>query len=291
MINELLNELDENIKEENYEKVIEIIDSIISLNPDLTTPLLLKKSEALIELKEYEKAISLLNRYLEECEDCKEFDAYIDLADCYSELEDDKKEEEYLLKAYQLESDNFYIIKKLVYHYFLCEKHEKGVEFIEKLIEKDQADLEDYSNLIYSYLYLNNLEKAIEYANEGIKIDPTYVDMYITLTMAYEQAEDAEKLKETYERIVQLEDDGTEQLTLLKAQSYLGLGKEKEAFETVDKVIKTMPYNPFGYIMKGMLYQGLDKHKEAYECFEEAYKLEPKILEMMAQKRNNLNNI
>ena len=285
MIEKLLNDLDKNIKDENYEKVIETIDSIISLKPELTTPLLLKKSEALIELKEYEKAIFLLNKYLKECEDCKEFDAYIDLADCYSFLEDLEKEEEYLLKAYELESENFYIIKKLVYHYFLCEKHEKGIEFIEKLIEQDQADLEDYSNLIYSHLYLNNFEKAIEYANEGIKIDPTSIDMYITLTMAYEQCENTEKLKETYEQIVALEDDGTEQLTLLKAQSYLGLGRETEAFKTVDKVIKTMPYNPFGYIMKGMLYQDLDKQKEAMECFEEAYKLEPEVLRMMAQKR------
>ena len=31
--------------------------------------------------------------------------------------------------------------------------------------------------------------------------------------------------------------------------------------------------------------------KRPAECFEEAYKLEPEILEMMAQKRNDLNNI
>ena len=109
--------------------------------------------------------------------------------------------------------------------------------------------------------------------------------MYVTLTIAYEQKEDEEMLRETYRRIVELEDDGTEQLTLLKAQSHLGLGNEKEAFETVEKVIRTTPYNPFGYIMKGMLYQDLGKMKEAQECFEEAYKLEPKVLEMMARKR------
>lgn len=291
MINELLNELDENIKEENYEKVIEIIDSIISLNPDLTSPLLLKKSEALIELDEYEKAIFLLKRYLNECEDCKEYDAYTDLAECYSKLNDIENEEKYLLKAYDVESENFYIIKKLVYHYFLCEKHQECIDFIEKLIEKGQADLEDYSTLVYSQLSLGNVDDAIEHANEVIKIDPTYVDMYVTLTIAYEELEDEEKLNETYRRIIELEDDGTEQLTLLKAQSYLGLGLENEAFKTVDKAIKAMPYNPFGYIMKGMLYQDIGKMKEAWECFEEAYKLEPKIIEMMAQKGNDLNNI
>ena len=284
MIKELLNDLDKNIKEENYEKVIEIIDSIISLNTDLATPLLLKKSEALIELEEYEKAIDLLNKYLNECEDCKEFDAYTDLAECYSRLDDRENEEKYLLKAYEIEPDDYYTMKKLVFHYFLCEKHEKCIDFVEKLIEKGKADLEDYSNLVYSHINLGNIDEAIRYGEEIVKLDPSYVDMYVTLTISYELAEDFEKLNETHKKIIELEDDGTEQLTLLKAQSYLALGREKEAFDTVDKVIKATPYNPFGYIMKGMLYQNLKRNNEAMECFEEAYKLEPEILEMMIEK-------
>ena len=291
MIGKLLNDLEKNIEEENYEKVIEIIDSIILLNPDLTTPLLLKKAETLIELEEYEKAIFLLEKYLTECENCKEFDVYSDLADCYFKLENLEKEEECLLKAYELKSENYVIIKKLVYYYFLNDMPQKCIDFVEKLIEEGKADFEDYSNLIYSHLNLNNIDKAIEYSNDIIKFDPSYVDAYVTLTIAYEMAEDYEKLKETHERIIALEDDGTEQLTLLKSQSYVELGREKEAIETVDKVIRTTPYNPFGYIMRGMLYQKLNKQKEAQECFSEAYKLEPTILKKMIKKWNSLNNI
>lgn len=285
MIEKLLNELDENIKNENHEKVIEIIDSIISLKPDLTTPLLLKKAEVLINLEEYEKAISTLEKYLTDCEDCDYFDAYVDLADCYSGLEDEENEEKYLLKAYEIDPKKDYITKKLTFHYYLTGKYQKCIDIIEKLISENKADLEDYCNLVYSYIQLENIEKAIECGEEIIKLDPHNVDMYVTLTISYEKIGDEDKLKDTCRRIIALEDDGSEQLTLLKAQSYIELGEEKKAFETVDRVIRTTPYNPFGYLMKGMIYQKINKQKEAEECFEEAYKLEPEIFALMLKNQ------
>ena len=90
-----------------------------------------------------------------------------------------------------------------------------------------------------------------------------------------------EKLKEVCERIIDLKDDGTLQIILLKAQAYLEIGKKKEAFKFVDKAIKLNPYDPFPYLMKGILYNKLEMFDEANECFVEAFRLNPELLNMM----------
>ena len=91
--------------------------------------------------------------------------------------------------------------------------------------------------------------------------------------------DDVEKLKEVCQRIINLKDDGTLQIILLKAQAYLELGKKEEAFEFVNKAIKLNPYDPFPYLMKGLLYNNLGMSDEAEECFNEAFRLNPEILE------------
>jgi len=101
------------------------------------------------------------------------------------------------------------------------------------------------------------------------------------LTIVYENLEDEEKLKEVCERIINLKDDGTLQIILLKAQAYLEIGKKKEAFEFVDKAIKLNPYDPFPYLMKGMLFNKLEKFDEANECFIEAFRLNPELINMI----------
>ncbi|MBQ2612440.1 MAG: tetratricopeptide repeat protein [Methanobrevibacter sp.] len=181
--------------------------------------------------------------------------------------------------------ENDMVLKQLSYMAYINQDFEKCCYFIKILIKIDKADIEDYTNLIYCCIQLNMIDDALKYAEKVIELDPTNLDVFTTLTIVYENLDDEEKLKDVCEKIINLKDDGTLQIILLKAQASLELGQKDEAFQLVDKAIKLNPYDPFPYLMKGLLYNKLNKSDQAEECFNEAFRLNPEILLNMEKLR------
>ena len=278
--------LDEYEKEKNYGAVIELIDEMILKNPQNASSLLFRKAEALIELKEYKKAISTLEVYIKDCSAKEKLKSYVLIATCYSSLNDDEKTEEYLEKIIELDPENDLVLKQLSYRAYINHEFKKCCKYIKRLIALEKADIEDYTNLIFCCIELDMIDDALKYAEKVISIDPTNLDVFATLTILYEELDDEKKLNEVCERIINLKDDGTLQIMLLKAQASLELGKKDEAFAIVDKAIKLNPYDPFPYMMKGMLLNKLEMFDEANECFSEAFSLNPEILLAMERLSN-----
>lgn len=278
--------LDEYEKEKNYDAVIELIDEMILKNLQNASSLLFRKAEALIELKEYKKSISTLEVYIKDCSAKEKLKSYVLIATCYSSLDDDEKTEEYLEKIIELDPENDLVLKQLSYRAYINHEFKKCCEYIKRLIALEKADIEDYTNLIFCCIELDMIDDALKYAEKVISIDPTNLDVFATLTILYEELDDEKKLNEVCERIINLKDDGTLQIMLLKAQASLELGKKDEAFAIVDKAIKLNPYDPFPYMMKGMLLNKLEMFDEANECFSEAFSLNPEILLAMERLSN-----
>lgn len=277
--------LDHYEEEKNFEEVIKLIDEIILQNPEKASSLLFRKVNALIELKKYSQAITTLKVYVKDCSKNEKIKAYTVIATCYMHLNNEKKADEYLLKTLELDPENDIILKHLSYGSYIRQEHEKCYGYIQQLIEIEKADIEDYTNLIFCCIQLDRIDEALEYAEKVIELDPTNLDVFATLTIVYEDLEDKEKLKEVCERIINLKDDGTLQIILLKAQALLELGRKDEAFEFVNKAIKLNPYDPFPYLMKGMLYNKLKMFEHAQECFSEAFNLNPELLMMIEKLR------
>ena len=278
--------LDKYEKEKNYYAVIELIDEMILENPQDAPSLLFRKAEALIELKKYKKAISTLEVYIKDCSAKEKLKSYVLIVTCYSSLDDDEKTEEYLEKIIELDPENDLVLKQLSYRAYINHEFKKCCKYIKRLIALEKADLEDYTNLIFCCIELDMIDDALKYAEKVISIDPTNLDVFATLTILYEELDDEKKLNEVCERIINLKDDGTLQIMLLKAQASLELGKKDEAFAIVDKAIKLNPYDPFPYMMKGMLLNKLEMFDEANECFSEAFSLNPEILLAMERLSN-----
>ncbi len=273
--------LDHYEEEKNYEEAIKLIDEIILQNPEKASSLLFRKANALIELKKYSQAITTLKVYVKDCSENEKIKAYTVIATCYMHLDNEEKADEYLLKTLELDPENDIILKHLSYGSYIRQEHEKCYGYIQQLIEIEKADIEDYTNLIFCCIQLDRIDEALEYAEKVIELDPTNLDVFATLTIVYEDLEDKEKLKDVCERIINLKDDGTLQIILLKAQALLELGRKEEAFEFVNKAIKLNPYDPFPYLMKGMLYNKLKMFEHAQECFSEAFNLNPELLLMI----------
>ena len=277
--------LDHYEEEKNFEEVIKLIDEIILQNPEKASSLLFRKANALIELKKYSQAITTLKVYVKDCSKNEKIKAYTVIATCYMHLNNEEKADEYLLKTLELDPENDIILKHLSDGSYIRQEHEKCYGYIQQLIEIEKADIEDYTNLIFCCIQLDRIDEALEYAEKVIELDPTNLDVFATLTIVYEDLEDKEKLKEVCERIINLKDDGTLQIILLKAQALLELGRKDEAFEFVNKAIKLNPYDPFPYLMKGMLYNKLKMFEHAQECFSEAFNLNPELLMMIEKLR------
>ncbi len=266
-------------KEKNYDEVIKIIDELILEDPEKASSLLLRKAESLVGLEKYQQAITKLKVYAKDCKKKKKIKSYVLIASCYMNLDNDEKAEEYLVKILEIDPENDIILKQLSYMAYINQDFERCCYLIKILIKIDKADIEDYTNLIFCCIQLDMIDDALKYAEKVIELDPTNLDVFATLTIVYENMDDEEKLKEVCQRIINLKDDGTLQIILLKAQAYLELGKKEEAFEFVNKAIKLNPYDPFPYLMKGLLYNNLGMSDEAEECFNEAFRLNPEILE------------
>ncbi len=277
--------LDQFEKDNKYDEVIRLIDEIILKDPEKASKLLFRKANALVKIKKYSKAITTLEVYVKNCSNKEKIKSYVLIASCYMNMDNDEKAEEYLIKTLDVDPENDMVLKQLSYMAYINQDFEKCCYFIKILIKINKADIEDYTNLIYCCIQLNMIDDALKYAKKVIELDPTNLDVFATLTILYENMEDEEKLKDVCERIINLKDDGTIQIILLKAQASLELGQKEEAFELVNKAIKLNPYDPFPYLMKGLLYNKLDLFDRAEECFNEAFRLNPEILLSMEKLR------
>lgn len=271
--------LDHYEEEKNFEEVIKLIDEIILQNPEKASSLLFRKAEALVALEKCDQAITTLKVYVKDCSEKEKIKSYILIASCYMNIDNDKKAEKYLVKILDIDPENDIILKQLSYMAYINQNFERCCYLVKILIKIDKADIEDYINMIFCCIQLDRIDEALKYAEKVIELDPTNLDVFATLTIVYENMEDEKKLNEVCERIINLKDDGTLQIILLKAQAYLELGKKEEAFEFINKAIKLYPYDPFPYLMKGILYNKLDMFEQADECFNEAFILNPEIFD------------
>ena len=266
-------------EEKNYEEVIRLIDEMILNDPEKASSLLFRKAEALVALEKCDQAITTLKVYVKDCSEKEKIKSYILIASCYMNIDNDKKAEEYLVKILDIDPENDIILKQLSYMAYINQNFERCCYLVKILIKIDKADIEDYINMIFCCIQLDRIDESLKYAEKVIELDPTNLDVFATLTIVYENMEDEKKLNEVCERIINLKDDGTLQIILLKAQAYLELGKKEEAFEFINKAIKLYPYDPFPYLMKGILYNKLDMFEQADECFNEAFMLNPEIFD------------
>ena len=266
-------------EEKNYEEVIRLIDEMILNDPEKASSLLFRKAEALVALEKCDQAITTLKVYVKDCSEKEKIKSYILIASCYMNIDNDKKAEEYLVKILDIDPENDIILKQLSYMAYINQNFERCCYLVKILIKIDKADIEDYINMIFCCIQLDRIDESLKYAEKVIELDPTNLDVFATLTIVYENMEDEKKLNEVCKRIINLKDDGTLQIILLKAQAYLELGKKEEAFEFINKAIKLYPYDPFPYLVKGILYNKLDMFEQADECFNEAFMLNPEIFD------------
>lgn len=151
---------------------------------------LLNKAQALMNNKEYDTAITVLNEVLKH--DKNIMVSYMFLEDIYTIKKDDEK----LMFCYHkiLEfPDKEYYNTKIAFLYIKQNNFDKAISYFEKYLVKYPDRPYVLSFVADIYLKINNLDKAEEYAKKSIEkstLTNYFLENYLTLSNVYYQRKD-----------------------------------------------------------------------------------------------------
>ncbi|HEX9158375.1 MAG TPA: tetratricopeptide repeat protein, partial [Syntrophales bacterium] len=117
-------------------------------------------------------------------------------------------------------------------------------------------------------------EAVIEYKN-AVKAGPKDAALRFKLAKAALEAKDARTAFQELQKTVELDPANYEAKGKL-GEIYVAAGKTKEAAQIADNLVKTMPKDPQGYIIKSGLAVRAGKVDEAISQLKKAVELDPK---------------
>ena len=113
-------------------------------------------------------------------------------------------------------------------------------------------------------------DKAMEYYNQGIDLDKTYAYLFISRGDLLKERGDIEGATADYEKVLEIDnepDDGS-----CRQYALLGLGRDNEALEWMEKIIENNPNDNGVYYDKACLFARMGRTEDAIQALEEAFK-------------------
>ncbi len=253
------------------------VDDALAIHP-ASFDILLRKARVLIELKEYESAINILNflvtedpdetelyllmgfsyasitrlpeaencfkKMLELAEDKKEFISFLnDIAYIYFSLKHYAKAYKYYSWAYKLDPSDFHLLYEMA---FCLEKQDYDQQskdlYIKYLKHNPHSKLAWY-NLGVVYLKLNQKEKALEAFDFALAIDPEFSSaIYNKAHILYEKKHYSESIR-YYKKILKLENNNPSAFFFI-AKNLIEMQRYHTALKFLQKAIEKVPYFP-----------------------------------------------
>ncbi len=117
--------------------------------------------------------------------DPKNTGALLNCGNIYLARNELDKARELFSKAYDIDSTNYLLNKKIASLYNKAGNHEVAVRFAEKCHVQDSADIDILRLLGVSYLFIGNYQQAIALFTEVIEKEDKYPDLWYYRAMAY----------------------------------------------------------------------------------------------------------
>ena len=256
-------------EENNIDKVVEIYENILIINPI---------DEIALD--------TLMDIHLERGDKLKYYLTRADLNAAQGKAEfviNDIK------KALDLDMENIDIRKRLAKTYLAVNKPLKAIDEFLRVLEYDNNDLESYFELINLYMKEGFIESAIDIANRGLEVYQDDENISNALAQLYFKSSDYENalrvVKDEFLKVkILLQSDKNEQaweilgkyskdntplnrksdFYILSAQYAYNNNEFEKALEFVDEYIKLNAPNAVSFQMKALIYEGLENDFEAY---------------------------
>ncbi len=295
-------------EEKNIDKVLEIYQNILAINP---------ADEIALGC--------LMDIYLEKGDKLNYYLTRADLNTAQNKLEfaiNDVK------KALELDLENVDVRTRLAFMYKFSGKNLKSIDEFLKVLEYDKNASKAYFELIDLYMSEGSIESAIDIANRGLEVFPDDDNISNALSQLYFKNNDTKNalrvVKDEFFKVkILLQDNQNDEakaildnytltntplnrkadLRILKAQYAYNTDNFEESLKEVDEYIKLNNPNPVSFQMKALIYEGLEdyfnahlnwgfckkllqKPDEAIVEFENAYQINPKDKTVLVELYN-----
>lgn len=190
-------------------------------------------------------------------------------SECYKELGLFKKAITAATKAIDLSGDKrFYSHRGDIYR--SAGMYKEAIADYQVSMENDPSSGYEYYAIGWCHELQGNKDKAMEYYNQGIDLDKTYAYLFISRGDLLKERGDIEGATADYEKVLEIDDepdDGS-----CRQYALLGLGRDNEALEWMEKIIENNPNDSGVYYEKACLFARMGRTEDAIQALEEAFK-------------------
>lgn len=191
-------------------------------------------------------------------------------AECYSELGLMDNAIEQMTKAIALgDNDSFlYCLLRRADYYRLAGRYREAITDFTKYIEQKPTDAFGYYRRGWCYELMGDDKSAMADYNMGIEVHKTYPYLYLMRGAQYLKQGDMAKAKADFEQILKLDKVANGDSCRQYALHFLG--RDTEAIEWMNEIIKRNPNNKDNYYDQACLYARMGKKEEAVSALHTA---------------------
>lgn len=215
---------------------------------------------------DYVKALELYEKVEKEYGENKMIAYY--KSNCYSELGQFNMAIKDATRAIDLDgSKTFYGRRGDIYR--SAGMYDKAIADYTVSMEDDPSGGYEYYAIGWCYELQGNKDKALEYYNQGIDMDKTYAYLFVSRGDLLKGRGDIEGANADYEKVLEIDtdpDDGS-----CRQYALLGLGRDDEALEWMEKIIENNPYDNGIYYDKACLLARMSRTGAALEALKTAF--------------------
>ena len=189
-------------------------------------------------------------------------------ARCYSEMGDWKKAITEMDKAVELSGDNTFVCSRGDI-YRNSGQYEKAIADYKVAMEDDPSSGYEYYAIGWCYELMGELDSALEWYNRGCDIDRTYGYLWLSRGDALKAKGRIDEAKSDYKHVLEIDndpDDGS-----CRQYALLGLGRDDEALEWMEKIIENKPNDSGVYYDKACLLARMGRTGAALEALKTAF--------------------
>ncbi|WP_455674326.1 tetratricopeptide repeat protein [Phocaeicola sp.] len=158
--------------------------------------------------------------------------------------------------------------------YMFLNQPDKGEEALKEAVKSDPQNFWYNQTLAAYYQNKGEFPKAIYVYEDMSNQFPTRLEPLMALVDLYTRTKDYRQVVNTLNRLEAM-DGKSEQISMEKFRMYLTMGNDEQAFTEIENLAKEYPYDMRYLTILGDVYLNNGKEKEAYDTYQKVLKEEP----------------